>query len=72
MTNSLFEVHKLNDIGLSNAAEIAGSFTSLLEDLKDAGCDMKSREFALCRTHLEIAAFYAKKSMAIRKDMQDD
>jgi hypothetical protein len=62
MTDPLFRVHKLNDAGLSKAQQIAESFDALLNSLT-AICPA-GREWAIVRTKLEEAAFFAKKSMA--------
>lgn len=63
MTNPEFAVHKLNDLGMKNANEIATMFDALLERLKTV-CP-EGREFSIVKTKLEEASFFAKKSMAI-------
>lgn len=66
-----FASHKLNERGQRNAADIASAFSALLDDLEnDRGCEVKSREFSIVKTKLEEACFFAKKSMAIREEMQ--
>lgn len=67
--DQLFAVHKLNDTGMVRAGLIAASFTELLKDLKQH-CPEGTRTFALVRTHLEAACFYAKKAMAELPDNQ--
>jgi hypothetical protein len=68
-----FKHFKLNFPGLANAANIAVEFDRLLDALmsEPCGCATNSREFALVKTKLEEACFYAKKSMAIRPEKQD-
>ena len=71
-TNPTFQTHLLNEEGKKNAQNIGATFDKLLNELTDLhGCSMNTREFALARTHLEIACFYAKKSMAQRPPMQE-
>ena len=60
--NKEFQVHMLNDRGKEEARFIAEHFDALLESLK-LHCP-ETREFSLCRTHLEQACFFAKKAMA--------
>jgi hypothetical protein len=52
----------LNDLGKKRAAEIASAFDQLLESLA-THCPA-GREFAIVKTKLEEACFFAKKSMA--------
>lgn len=59
--NKEFQVHMLNQVGKDRAIIIAESFDALLEKLKELCPD--SREFSICRTKLEEAAFFAKKAM---------
>ena len=66
--NDLFEVHILNEEGIAAAKNLAETFSSLLDSIEVEIGD--SREAALCRTHLEIASFYAKKAMAIRRSKE--
>lgn len=65
-----FAHHRLNPTGLVNAAQIAEVYDGLLRQLQALGC-ADGREFALAKTHLEIACFYSKKAMATRPDMQE-
>lgn len=58
----LFEVHMLNDDGISKAKQIAEAFDNLLLKLGDT-C-LLGREMSIVKTHLETACFFAKKSMA--------
>lgn len=60
--NSLFRVHRLNDDGMKKAEVIAELFNRCLFGLQDV-C-IEGREFAIVKTKLEEAAFFAKKSMA--------
>ena len=60
--NNEFRVHILNESGIMKAKLIADHFDNLLEQLKNL-CP-ESREFSICKTKLEEASFFAKKSMA--------
>ncbi len=62
--NKEFQVHKLNATGFVKAHAIASAFDDLLEKLSSALGQKTSREFSICRTKLEEAAFFAKKAMA--------
>lgn len=62
MTDPLFQVHKLNEGGLKIAGELATAFDELLSKLR-AICP-EGREFAIVKTKLEEASFFAKKSIA--------
>lgn len=64
MVNSLFEVNRLNDDGMKKADEIAYQFDALYGKLVKL-CPAEGREFAIVKTKLEEACFYAKKSMAL-------
>lgn len=57
----LFEVHKLNEKGFKKAELIARSFSILLDNLE--GVCREGREFAIAKTKLEEACFFAKKAM---------
>ena len=65
-----FQTHKLNQRGFAAATDIAESFDRLLINLAVFGCDTGTREFAIVRSKLEEACFFAKKAMAQRSDMQ--
>ena len=67
--DSLFQVHRLNEDGMKKAEEIASTFTECLRVLKTMCPD--GREFAIVKTKLEEAAFFAKKSMANVADNQE-
>jgi len=60
--NPEFAVVQLNEHGIEQAKYIGRIFDDLLEDLKRS-CLVNSREFALAKTKLEEACFYAKKAM---------
>jgi hypothetical protein len=62
MGSELFAVHMLTDQGKLKAEKIRIAFDRLLDTL-DAEC-VSGREYAYCKTKLEEACFYAKKSMA--------
>jgi hypothetical protein len=61
--DSAFEVHKLNPGGLAKADAIASLFDACLSGAAEI-VGSQSREFALVRTHMETACFFAKKAMA--------
>ena len=60
--NPLFQVHRLNEDGMKRAEVIAETFNSCLQTLEQI-CPA-GREFAIVKTKLEEAAFFAKKAMA--------
>lgn len=60
--NPEFQVHRLNEDGIRKANSIAGIFDSALGQLEQY-C-LQDRYFAIVRTKLEEACFFAKKSMA--------
>lgn len=60
--HSEFTFHLLNDQGKVKANAIAEVFDELLTKL-EVVCPV-SREFSICKTKLEEASFFAKKSMA--------
>jgi hypothetical protein len=64
-----FDVHLLNSDGIRKARDIAACFSILLNDLEEH-CGKDGREMALVRTHLQEAAFFAKRAMAIRPENQ--
>jgi hypothetical protein len=68
MTDSLFQVHMLNEEGKARARDIANDFDILLQNLR-ANCP-EGREFSIVKTKLEEAAFFAKKAMANVKENQ--
>ena len=72
--NDLFAVHMLNETGKQKAKYIANHFNELLLYLEDevGTTGSRTREFALCRTQLEQACIYAKKSMAMQKSNQEE
>lgn len=61
--NPLFRTHKLSPSGFTKAIAIAKAFDTLLGTL-EAYCT-NGREFAILKTKLEEACFFAKKAMAI-------
>lgn len=60
--NPEFQVHRLNPGGLEKAESIAQVFDEALTKLKALCPD--GRHFAIVKTKLEEASFFAKKSMA--------
>lgn len=67
---SLFKVYRLNASGMAKAQEIQTIFETTYYDLHKL-CDPNSREFAVMKTKLEEACFFAKKAMAIQHENQD-
>lgn len=57
-----FKVHMLNEEGKQKAKEIAEAFDALMTKLE--AVVPEGREFAICKTKLEEACFFAKKGMA--------
>lgn len=71
MTNEmLFTAHKLNPAGFEKAVAIGAAFDGLLRTLEQT-IGGTNREFALVKTHLETACFYAKRSMAMNPTNQE-
>jgi hypothetical protein len=62
LIDPLFQFHRLNEDGIKKAEEIAATFTECLRVLKTM-CP-EGREFAIVKTKLEEASFFAKKSIA--------
>jgi len=62
MIDPLFQYRQLNEAGVQKGIDIAQAFTDCLDKLRLL-CP-EGREFALVKTHLETASFWAKKSMA--------
>jgi hypothetical protein len=69
--NQEFATIALNEQGVQEANNIAASFDAFLEALK-VKCLVNSREFALAKTHLETASFYAKKAMCLKPANQKE
>ena len=70
MSDKLFKLHKLNAEGMGKATKISGVFDTALAEL-DKLCMDKGREWAIVKTKLEEACFYAKKSMAQMPENQE-
>lgn len=71
-----FQVHRLNDRGMTKAKQLADSFDKLLAEVTAligdvATKDESGRERALVVTHLELASIYAKKSLAQLAENQE-
>jgi hypothetical protein len=67
--DSLFQVHMLNEQGKEKAQEIANAFDQLLYRLNKV-VPSSGTHYLYMREKLEVAAFYAKKSMANRPENQ--
>lgn len=57
-----FTFHRLNDVGIAKAQQIAQAYDALLSSLLQT-CP-EGRELALARTKLEESCFFAKKAVA--------
>jgi hypothetical protein len=62
MPNPEFEVHLLNDRGISSANTIREIFDNALDTL-GTHCPI-GREWSIVKTKMEEACFFAKKAMA--------
>jgi hypothetical protein len=58
----LFQVHRLNGGGQAKAAFVANAFNDLLSNISTHVSP--GREFAIVKTKLEEACFFAKKAIA--------
>lgn len=65
----MFEVHKLNDVGMKKAETLQVAFKAFLGHLEEI-CGSEGREMSIVRTHLETASFYAKRAMAMQPTNQ--
>lgn len=65
-----FATHKLNSDGIDRAEIIANVFDTALRRLEEVVITTDTREFSIVKTKLEEACFYAKKSMAMKKENQ--
>ncbi len=67
MSEPLFKVHLLNDVGLARAGELADLFQSVLDRIESicGGVGSGGRDLAIVRTKLQEASFFAKRAMAI-------
>jgi hypothetical protein len=69
MTDNLFRVHRLNEIGLAGAGKLAEHFSDLLR-VVESYSGTEGRDIALVRTHLQLACFYAKRALAEHPENQ--
>ena len=68
----LFEVHRLNEAGIAKANAVASAFDHLLGTLQEIAEEgANGRLFAIVKTNLEEACFFAKKAIAIRPENQE-
>lgn len=58
-----FQVHRLNELGLMRAGDIAIVFDAALTDIEQIVGPL-GREIDLARTKMEEACFFAKKALA--------
>jgi len=63
-----FAVHRLNDNGMDKAQAVAEAFDACLTELEKYMVDPRCA--AIVRTKLEEASFFAKKSMAMAPENQ--
>lgn len=68
--SSMFDVHRLNEIGMDKAHGIQAAFSEALRALEGL-CGTDGREMAIVRTKLEEACFFAKRAMAIKPENQE-
>ena len=69
--NELFAFHKLNIDGQAKAVEIAKQFSALLGSLEVMlGDAAKGRDFAIVKTKMQEACFFAKRAMAVVPENQ--
>ncbi len=68
--NDEFKVHLLSEDGVRKAQNVASMFDALLNELNQPEMCQTGREFSICKTKLEEACFYAKKSLAMNKQNQ--
>jgi len=63
----MFEVHKLNEVGMHKAEALQKAFKEFAARLDD-WCGSEGREMAIVRTKLEEASFFAKRAMAMKPE----
>jgi hypothetical protein len=68
MMDPAFQVHMLNEKGIGLAKDIANIFDKTLDQLSTYCAP--GREWAIVKTKLEEACFFAKKAMASAKENQ--
>lgn len=66
-----FKVHKLNAEGLQKAGNLGTEFSTLLNRLETEYGIVASREASLVVTNLQLAAFWAKRAIAVREENQE-
>jgi len=67
--SKLFQVHRLNSVGMAKAQSLAFNFEVLLDFIERNAPE--GRELAIVRTKLEEASFFAKKAMAMQQENQE-
>ena len=67
--SKLFQVHRLNEIGMRKAENLARTFDSVLAVVE--GYAPEGRELSIIKTKLEEASFFAKKAMAMQEENQE-
>lgn len=65
----MFEVHKLNELGMRKAVALENEFNRFLVLLEDIS-GTEGREMSIVRTKLEEASFFAKRAMVLAPENQ--
>lgn len=69
---NLFKTHILDQEGLDKMRKIALAFEKFCEELSFLTINGSPREWAISKTNLETACFFAKKSIAINHDTSSE
>lgn len=67
--SDLFKYHRLNPGGYAKCEFVGSAFDDLLSNI-ETHCPANTREFAIVKTKLEEACFFAKKAIAIDPENQ--
>lgn len=65
-----FQVHRLNEQGMSKAERLAQVFSEALTKIEEI-TGAEGREMAVVRTKLEEGSYFAKRAMAQRAENQE-
>jgi hypothetical protein len=75
MISDPFKVHKLNHRGMARAERIARMFENHLAIVREIcgvhSGDLAFGDFEKCVEHMQLASFYAKRSLAVRHENQE-